>query len=122
MKIELEHKIYSPNKSLHWSIKGRNNKKLRELIGRAFLIHKKNLSIPSDIYLVRIAPRKFDDDNLIGAFKGIRDIVADLFYPGLPRGAADGLPGLYWHYSQEQGKKKEYKIRIEIKQRITNAT
>lgn len=69
---------------------------------------------PAKITLTRIAPRELDYDNLVTAFKHIRDIVADTLIPGLAKGRADGDPRLTWSYTQHKGKPKEYAIRIDI--------
>jgi hypothetical protein len=44
----------------------------------------------------REGPRGFDDDNLLGAFKAIRDGVADQL------GVDDRDPRIVWHYAQRR--------------------
>lgn len=61
--------------------------------------------------MIRSGPRKLDYDNMVYAFKGIRDAVADLMLPGLAEGKADGDERLEWAYNQEIGL---YGIKIEI--------
>lgn len=59
------------------------------------------------VRMVRLAKCPFDDDNLEGAFKSIRDGIAD----GL--GTTDKWRGnIKWEYDQD--KSKEYGIRIEL--------
>lgn len=57
------------------------------------------------VALIRVAPRKLDDDNLRGAFKAVRDSVAAYF------GVDDADPRIEWRYGQEKG---EACVRIEI--------
>jgi len=49
---------------------------------------------PWVVLFVRVAPKRLDDDNLAGAFKAIRDGVADAF------GYNDGSEGISWLYDQ----------------------
>jgi len=72
------------------------------------------IKLPAKITLTRIAPRFLDYDNLVTAFKHIRDVVADLLIPGLAKGRADGDERLEWLYLQKKGISKEYAIKIEI--------
>ncbi len=67
------------------------------------------------IFLTRIAPRALDFDNLVYAFKHIRDVIADTLLPGLAAGRADDDKRLQWQYCQEKGRPKEYAFRISIK-------
>ncbi len=60
------------------------------------------------IRLTRIAPRKLDSDNAVGALKHVRDGVADAI------GRNDGDETLTWVYAQERGEPQEYAVRIEI--------
>lgn len=63
----------------------------------------------ADIWLVRIAPRPLDDDNLRDAFKSIRDGIADAF------GLADNDPRFSWTYSQSKPSRREGSlVHIEI--------
>lgn len=75
------------------------------------------LKLPVSILLVRVAPRPLDkDDNLRGAFKSVKDILASFFLPELKPGQADDLPCFEWHYAQQKGATKEYAIRVMIKE------
>lgn len=58
------------------------------------------------VTLTRFAPRAFDSDNVQGAFKSVRDGVADAL------GVKDDDPRIAWVY--KQAKSKLYGIRIEI--------
>jgi hypothetical protein len=61
-----------------------------------------------EVRLIRVAPRRLDDDNLRGALKAIRDGVADWL------GVDDGGDAVSWHYAQERGAKRWYAVRVEV--------
>jgi hypothetical protein len=61
--------------------------------------HVNQLGLRLVVLLTRIAPRVLDDDNLCGAFKGVRDQVAAYF------GVDDGnTRHVRWRYAQAKGK------------------
>jgi len=66
--------------------------------------------LPCTVHLIRIG-RKLDSDNLQGAFKYIRDAIAELLVPGLATGRADDDERITWEYAQEKGK---VGVRIEV--------
>lgn len=66
------------------------------------------LPVPCTVILTRIAPRELDGDNLQGAFKAVRDSVAQRL------GVDDKDGPVTWLYSQERGKPREYGVRISI--------
>ncbi len=59
------------------------------------------------VTLTRISPRPLDDDNNVGAFKGVRDQVAAQL------GIDDRDQRIAWVYRQERGKQA---IRIEVRE------
>jgi hypothetical protein len=63
---------------------------------------------PLFVLLTRIAPRELDSDNLAGAFKAVRDGIADWLEIN------DRDKRVRWSYGQEKGDPKSYAIRIEI--------
>lgn len=93
-----------PNKRGHWSGKARRTKALRA----AMIALPANLPIPCVVTITRIAPRSLDDDNMVGAGKGLRDGIADRL------GIDDRDPRVRWVYSQERGRPKEYAVRIQV--------
>ena len=102
------------NQNLHWT-------KLKKIYDTQALLLTSGLKAamfdfkpPAKITLTRIAPRELDYDNLVTAFKHIRDIIADTLIPGLAKGRADGDKRLSWIYTQAKGNPKEYAIRIDI--------
>lgn len=64
--------------------------------------------LPVIVTMVRLSAGKLDDDNLQGAFKAIRDGVADAY------GVADNDPRIAWSYGQELCARGKYGIRIEL--------
>lgn len=100
------------NMSGHWS-KGYNRKTYQQnLVAQKWYTEGVDLNPPVIITLTRMAPRTLDSDNLVTAFKSIRDRVASLLVPGKRPGRADNHPGIKWEYSQE--KNKQYQVRIII--------
>lgn len=67
--------------------------------------------LPCHIRLIRLSPRRLDSDNLVMAFKAIRDCIAAILIPGKAAGRADDSPLISWSYGQESG---PLAIRIEI--------
>jgi len=66
--------------------------------------------VPLRVTMTRIAPRAFNDDNLVGAFKHVRDGIAQGLH------TTDENPGIEWVCAQERGKPREYGVRIEIEE------
>ncbi len=75
--------------------------------------------------MVRLSPRFLDDDNLVQAFKYIRDEISECIIPEKMscylnnrgkvvkiKGRADSDPRISWYYDQE--KDKAQAVRIEI--------
>lgn len=71
-----------------------------------------NLRPPITITMCRVSARKLDDDNLAGAFKAVRDGVADWL------GIDDGSPLLRWVCEQRRGAVGERAVTIEIVDRL----
>jgi hypothetical protein len=89
----------------HWAKRAKRAKEHRKT---AFLLTAK-LSpkrIPKCIALVRIAPRKLDDDNLRHALKAVRDGVADRLQIN------DNDPRVRWIYHQVKGDPKQYAVDV----------
>jgi hypothetical protein len=99
--------VSEPNQRGHWSRRYRRSKKQRQDI-RLFLNTCRKPRLPCDVWLIRIAPRTLDDDNLAGAFKAMRDEIADWL------GVDDGGSEVMWHYGQMKGKPRQYAIQLEF--------
>jgi hypothetical protein len=65
-----------------------------------------------DIKIIRISPKKFDDDGMQAAAKSVRDGIADAL-----KFRDDSDPRLSWSYAQERGGIKSHLVRIEITRR-----
>lgn len=96
--VEIPIRIVSvANLSEHWTVKSKRTKAHRMA---AIVVPKHEL--PCRVTLLRVAPRTLDGDNLQGAFKALRDGIADRL------GVADNDPRVTWQYQQAKGKPKEY--------------
>jgi len=68
--------------------------------------------LPCIVTLIRIAPRRLDPSNLVGALKHVQDGVADWI------GVDDKHDKIVkYEYKQECGEPKQYAVRIEIRER-----
>ena len=90
------------NMNEHWRKKHKRKKDQQQAVRYFLLPHRTKLKLPLNVKLTRLAPRTLDDDNLIAAFKYIRDAIADVIVPGLQAGRADNVEGLTFHCSQEK--------------------
>ena len=107
----------------HWAQRAQAAKTQRELAGYCVQSETNKRSWPGwpnsehelIVTLIRIAPRGLDDDNLVRAFKAIRDGVADAL------GIDDGSKRARWFYRQRPGGTREYSalVRIEWRPVIT---
>ena len=112
MKVKIPYKLFSiANSYEHWQAR---IKRVRQeyLIINSFL--KELPALPIVVKLTRIAPRSWDSDNNVIAFKNIRDAIAKLYFPKSKNGAMDGLDCFEWQYYQTKGEPKEYAIEIEL--------
>jgi hypothetical protein len=101
------------NTHQHWRKKYERNKRQQKAVRLTWLSKRPHVSLPCRISFTRSGPRKLDFDNLVYAFKAIRDEVADLLIPGKENGQADSDERLEFSYKQEIGL---YGIRIEIEE------
>lgn len=104
--------LVSPNIQEHWTNRHKRNKRIFSLISRKWVFEKAKVSLPCTITLIRLAPREYDYDNLVFAFKGVRDTIASLIIPGQAPGRADADPRITWVYKQEKAKTKGIRIQI----------
>ena len=102
--VELPLRIESvANRREHWGDKARRAKAHR-LAALAVPRHP----LPCVVTLIRVAPRKLDDDNLQSGFKALRDGIADRL------GVDDADPRVTWKYDQVRGRAKEYAARVRV--------
>ena len=107
--IQFRYRLKSEaNLAEHWRTKHLRHKREAWLVKLALKDVK--CELPCTIRLIRIASKLCDDDNLISAFKHIRDVVADHLVPGLPPGRADNDPRLRFEYDQKKGSPASVRI------------
>lgn len=68
-------------------------------------------ALPVRVTLTRIGPGAPDWDNVVGAFKHVRDGVADAL------GVRDNDPRVSWEYASRKGAPKQYAIEIRVEAR-----
>lgn len=91
----------------HWRARQKRAKEHR----RATMLHACAASmvrpqLPVVVTLTRLAPRRMDSDNAVGACKHVRDGVADWL------GVNDGDPRIEWVYGQEAS--RTYGVRVSV--------
>lgn len=75
------------------------------------LIGKEIPPLPLTITIIRIGPRKLDDDNLASACKYVRDQIAESV------GLDDGSPMYTWRYEQRAEGSNRYGVDVEVETR-----
>lgn len=96
----------------HWSHKSKRAVQQKKVIWAKWNQWKPEFNLPCKVILTRCAMKILDDDNLMIAFKAIRDQLADLIIPGLAKGQADGDARIKWEYEQEKSKIHGIKIQL----------
>jgi hypothetical protein len=96
--------VSEANTSQHWTEKRKRVCSQKSEI--FFALFNTKIEKPCKITLVRCGGRKMDYDNLISAFKYIRDAIAENINPGLAIGRADDDSSIEWNYEQDTKKKK----------------
>jgi hypothetical protein len=94
------------NDRMHWRARSKRTKSQRTTV--CAFVKRHSRPLPAVVTMTRLSSGKLDDDNLQGAFKAIRDGIADAF------DLADNDPRFTWNYAQEKCKARYYGIRIEI--------
>ena len=94
----------------HWTKKRKRHLLQKRWINAAFM--SENMIFPEklNIRMIRISTRFLDDDNLVSAFKHIRDAIAGCLRPEKAAGQADNDPKLIWECRQEKGKPQMVRI------------
>jgi crossover junction endodeoxyribonuclease RusA len=104
------------NQREHWAKRSRRAKEQRTIAALALRrwVAGREMDLPLEIAVLRIAPRRLDSDNLQSACKHVRDGIADAL------GIDDGDARLTWHYGQASHG-PEYAVSIEVAYRGTPA-
>ena len=103
--------VAKTNDHVHWRRRAARTKAERTATAWQ-LIGKSRPELPVVVTLTRIAPSRFDDDNLPGALKSVRDQVAEWL------GVDDRDPLVTWLYAQERGAVREHAVRIQVEARL----
>jgi hypothetical protein len=124
--------VSEANCTEHWSVKAKRHRQQQLFIRLAYSRYLSHLLIDTaqgepcyQIKMIRIAPRKLDDDNLVSAFKWIRDELSELLIPEKAleyidkkgktkklKGRADSDERILWKYDQLIN--SPYAVRIEV--------
>lgn len=96
----------------HWTKKSKRAVMQKKVIWAKWNQSNTQVNLPCVVKLIRCGVQLLDEDNLMIAFKAIRDQLADLIIPGLAQGRADGDPRIKWEYEQEKAKICGIKIQI----------
>ncbi len=98
----------------HWTQKSKRHSIQKMAVSSFLNVDRPDIKPPCIVKLIRIAPRAFDDDNMVGGFKYVKDAIAEYIHPNLAIGRADDDKRIKWLYAQEKGEPRQYAIRIEI--------
>jgi len=98
----------------HWSVRYKRFKEQKARILAKWQEEKIKISTPCHVLMIRVSPRAMDDDNLRGALKACRDIIADIIIPNKSAGHADSSPLIVWEYHQERRQPKTYGLHVKI--------
>lgn len=108
--------VSEANSREHWAKKAKRTKATRCAVFLALCAkgHRGGLAASpvarATVHIVRIAPRGFDDDNMVRSAKAVRDSVAE--YLGLD----DRTDRIRWTYAQERGGVGVYAVRIHVEE------
>lgn len=131
LQIEIPIRLVSTaNSREHWIVKSKRNAKQCNALRVEFLseLAKLNCPMPSPPYVItltRLSSRCMDFDNLVVAFKHIRDEISNIIHGEkryyttksgknvLLRGRQDSHGGCFWMYEQEKAKTFSIKVCVE---------
>lgn len=104
--------ISEANQREHWGARY-ERKQVQQEATRVCLIqamHKRKIVFPCAVTLTRIGAKPLDTDNLAGSFKHVQDAIAGYFQIN------DGNPTIKYEYAQEPNGKRDYSVRVEIRE------
>jgi len=117
--------ISEMNCNEHWTKKSKRHKQQQFFVRVSYNNNCECISLPCTVKLTRLSPYCLDEDNLLAAFKYIRDELSECMIPEKTgsyinkngkivkiKGRADSDPRIKWEYYQE--KESEQAIQIEI--------
>lgn len=99
------------NRRDHWRVRNARKKGQQEAAYFAFkgAARGRQVKVPCVVRFLRIGPQKLDDDNLVGACKGLRDEVARQL------GVDDGSELIRFEYDQCAIGERSYNVKVTIK-------
>lgn len=102
--------VSEANQREYWRVKARRTAAQRKQVRQTWqaAYGKRRPAVPCVVTLTRVGGQALDEgDNLNGAFKGVRDEIAEIL------GVNDRDPRLRWRYAQEPGPAAGIRIEIE---------
>ena len=110
MMVEFPFRLrHYANTTGYWRAKAGHTKQLRELVGWHLNLMGARPELPCKVVMTRGAPRLFDDDNVVHAFKCVRDEIAS--WIGVDDRYTDQVS---YSCKQERTKGERYFVRIEF--------
>lgn len=108
--------VSEANCTQHWTKKSARHKSQQRFIRLAFSNYVPLVKMPCTVTLARLSPRLLDDDNLVSAFKWVRDELSDCLF-GIQsnlKGRSDSNPLVTWKYAQRKHPLKLYAVEVLI--------
>lgn len=118
--------VSEANSSEHWSVSSKRHRQQQFFVRALFHGLKAPIPLPCKITLTRLNSRFLDGDNLVCAFKFLRDEIALCIFPEkrksciLKNGKIRSIKGLgdsdsriIWKYAQEKNSRLGVRIEIE---------
>lgn len=100
--------VSEANQREHWAVRNKRKRAQQEAVHLAWPMPRSwRISLPCNVKLTRMGPKRLDPDNLAGGFKHVQDAVA------AELGVDDGDPGVHWVYEQLTGC-RFYALRVEV--------
>lgn len=103
--------VSEANAHAHWRTRWARTRAQRLATGLSLARTGVRASAPANVVLTRMAPSTgLDSDNLVSAFKAVRDAVAEWL------GVDDRDTRVTWQYRQERTPRGVWAVRIQIEQ------
>lgn len=96
----------------HWTKKSKRHQKQKEKLLESMKHCHVIVKTPAHVCFVRYASHLLDDDNLVSAYKFVKDAFCDYLMPGLAAGRADAKLDITFSYQQAKNKRKGTQIMI----------
>jgi hypothetical protein len=100
--------VSEANRREHWTVKNKRKIAQQTEFRALWRTQKRKVTLPAIVTFTRYSCKVLDDDNLRGAFKGIRDALAREIK------IDDGSDQVKWRYEQVKTSKREHYFTVEI--------